>query len=216
MEYLATTLFTGALSFLFISCMPTKAYANSEPIQTIYNIQQALDSADQVLFDASINVDSVVGQCVDVFIDNAKQVDKKSLPAMFSMMLSAVSKSEAARKKLHKTLVDEVSTFVRYGVRSGAFAGKEFKAEKLSGLLSSLLANASMGRKEITNIGEAIEESGAMFVSFILHDHGNGQSYPIEAWLQQENGRWRVTGIRNVQTLLSLIQGEEVPPVSEV
>ncbi len=198
-----------ALCFLLFLCLTTFAQAGSSPIQTLHDIQQALDTGDQAFFDASVNMESLVGQCVDIFIEDAKKSDQKTLNPMLALMLSTITQNETARKTLRDTLVGEASSFVRYGVRSGAFSGKEIATEKPGGLLSSLFADASMGRKEIMHIGQPVEESGAVYVPFTLKDHGNGNSYPVEAWLRQENGSWRVIGLRNVRTLVRIISGEK-------
>ncbi len=187
----------------------SSSHAGSSPVQTLIDIQQALDSGDQAFFDASVNMESLVGQCVDIFIEDAHKVDQKTLHPMLALMLSTVTQNETARKTLRATLVGEASAFVRYGVRSGAFSGKEIATEKPGGLLSTLFADASMGRKEILDIGEPVEESGAVWIPFTLKDHGNGQSYPVEAWLREENGNWRVIGLRNVRTLVRIISGEK-------
>ncbi len=192
------------------------ALAGSSPTQTLHDIQQALDTGDQAFFDASVNMESLVGQCVDIFIEDANKVDQKTLNPVLALMLSTVTQNETARKGLRDTLVGEASAFVRYGVRSGAFSGKEIATEKPGGLLSTLFADVSMGRKEITNIGQAVEESGAVWVPFTLKDHGNGRSYPVEAWLRQENGSWRVIGLRNVRTLVRIISGEQADNAQQV
>ncbi len=201
------------LSYFFIfslslALQAAPAQAGSTPVQTLHDIQQALDTGDQAFFDASINMESLIGQCVDIFIEDAGKADQKTLPPVLALMLSTVTQNETARKTLRNTLVGEAAAFVRYGVRSGAFGGKEIQTEQPGGLLSTLFADASMGRKEIVNIGKPVEESGAVYVPFTLKDHGNGKSYPVEAWLREENGSWRVIGLRNVRTLVRIIRGE--------
>ncbi len=207
MQYLLC--FFLAVNMFLCTHSASVAHAGSSPVQTIHDIQQALDTGDQAFFDASVNMESLVGQCVDIFIEDSNKSDQKTLPPMLALMLSTVTQNETARKTLRDTLVGEASSFVRYGVRSGAFGGKTIETEKPGGLLSTLFADASMGRKELTNIGQPVEESGAVYIPFTLKDHGNGQSYPIEAWLRQENGSWRVIGLRNVRTLVRLIRGEQ-------
>ncbi len=194
----------------------TQALAGSSPVQTLQDVQQALDTGDQAFFDSSVNMESLVGQCVDIFIEDAKKADQQTLNPVLALMLSTITQSESARKTLRDTLVGEASAFVRYGVRSGAFSGKEIATEKPGGLLSTLFADASMGRKEILDIGQPVEESGAVWVPFTLKDHGNGRSYPVEAWLRQENGHWRVIGLRNVRTLVRIISGEKAENAQQV
>ena len=143
-----------------------------------------------------------------VFLQDAKTEDQSTLPPALAMILASVGKSEQATELLRSTLSKEAGEFVRYGVRSGAYAGKSRQAEPPSGLLAPLFSDASMGRKEIQQVGRPVAESGAVYVPFTLKDHGNGNSYPVEAWLRQQDGDWKVIGLRNVRTLVRLIREE--------
>ncbi len=201
--------FCLVIALLMGGVMPQVGYAGSTPVQTLHDIQQSLDTGDQAFFDASVNMESLIGQCVDIFIEDAGKANQETLHPALAFMLSTVTQNETARQKLRDTLVGEAASFVRYGVRSGAFGGKEIATEKPGGLLSTLFNDASMGRKEFLDIGEPVEESGAVYVPFTLKDHGNGRSYPVEAWLRQENGSWKVIGLRNVRTLVRIISGEK-------
>ncbi len=182
--------------------------AGASPEATIAEVKTSIDNADQVAFDKAVNMESLVGQCIDVFLEDAQKSDQKTLPPALALMLSTLNMSEAAKTNIRKVLANEGAEFVRFGVRSGAFAGKHTQENKSSGMLSTLFSYASMGRKEITHIGKGVEESGAVYVPFMIKDHGNGNSYPVEAWLRQENGQWRVVGLRNVRTLMRIIRGE--------
>ncbi len=193
-------------------CIPQLALAGTDPISTIHDVQRALNNADVKLFDASVDMESLVGQCVDIFMQDANKAEQTTLPPMLAILFSAASSNETAKETLRSTLVTEVSAFVRMGVSSGAYAGKlkeNIQPTWETGILAPLLANASMGRKEILNIGDAIAESGAVFVSFSLKDHANGNTYPVEAWLREYSpGQWRVIGLRNVRTLVRLLRTE--------
>ncbi len=193
---------------IFCSLAPL-AEAGTSPVNTIQDVKSAIDNADQNLFDQAVNMESLIGQCVDVFLEDAQKSDQKTLPPALALMLSTLNMSEAAKNNVRAVLAKEGADFVRFGVRSGAFAGKH-NEEKASGggMLSTLFSYVSMGRKEITHIGQGVEESGAVYVPFMIKDHGNGNSYPVEAWLRQENGQWRVIGLRNVRTLMRILRGE--------
>ncbi len=193
---------------LFLLLMPMQAFAGQDAVQTIKDIQSALDNANQELFDASIDMESLVGQCLDVVMEDASKEGQQTIPPVLALILSAANMSAEARETLRNTLITEVGEFIRFGVRSGAFAGKEVKTTPPGGVLAPFLTNTSMGRKEITNIGPAIPESGAEYVTFVLRDHENGRSYPVEAWLRATNGQWKVIGIRNVRTLMRMLQNE--------
>ncbi len=184
------------------------AKAGTSPVATIEDVKKAIDTADQTLFDQAVNMESLIGQCVDVFLEDAQKSDQQTLPPALALMLSTINLSEAAKTNVRAVLSKEGADFVRFGVRSGAFAGKHSQEKSSGGMLSTLFSLASMGRKEITHIGQGIEESGAVYVPFMIKDHGNGNSYPVEAWLRQENGQWRVIGLRNVRSLMRIIRGE--------
>ncbi len=193
-------------------CMASHA-VHASPVQTIKNVQSAIDNADEAAFVEAVNMESLIGQCVDVFMEDAQKSDQQTLPPALALLLSTINMSEGARKNLRATLVKEGSAFVRYGVGSGTFAGKPNDSVSHNGLLSALFANASMGRKEIMHIGSPVESQGAVYVPFSIKDHGNGQSYPVEAWLRQEDGKWRVIGLRNVRQLMRIIRGESKAPI---
>ncbi len=192
----------------FFLLVPLKAIAGTNPVQTIKDIQTALATANQELFDASVDMESLVGQCIDVIMEDASKEGQQTIPPVLAMILSAAKLSEGAQNTLRSTLITEVGEFIRYGVRSGAYAGKQVQTTPPGGILAPFLANASMGRKEIMHIGEAIPESGAVYVSFVVKDHENGRMYPVEAWLRADTGNWKVIGLRNVRTLTRMIQDE--------
>ncbi len=198
-----------ALFLLFISLfLPANSHAGTTPIKTIQDIQTALNTANQELFDASIDMESLVGQCIDIIMEDADKEGQQTIPPMLAMILSAAKLSTEAHNALRSNLITEVGEFIRYGVRSGAYAGKNVETTPPGGILAPFLANASMGRKEITRIGEAIPESGAVYVTFVVKDHDNGRLYPVEAWLRASEGNWQVVGLRNVRTLTRMIQEE--------
>ncbi len=189
-----------------ILALHTKAHAASTAEESVREVQQAIDTGDEALFDSVVDMESLVGQCVDVFLEDADKVDQKTLPAMLAIMLSAVNKSPAAKEKLRSTLMKEVSEYIRFGVRSGAYAGKmQSNAKPPKGLLSGVFSTTFMSRKEITHVGEGIPESGAVYVSSLLKDYGTGE-YPVEFWLREQGGTWRIVGIRNVRTLVRMLQ----------
>ncbi len=195
-----------------IICFAANTHAGTDPVTTIYDVKRAIETSDEQLFNASVDMESLIGQCVDIFMQDANKEGQTTLPAALAMLFSAASANDIAKQTLRNTLVSEVSDFVRTGVRSGAYAGtlKENLAPSWeSGVLAPLFANASMGRKEILNVGRAIPESGAVYVTFSLKDHANGNTYPVEAWLrEQQSGQWRVIGLRNVRTLVRLLRTE--------
>ncbi len=203
---------TAICCFLAVLCIPL-GMALANPVQVIQSIQSAIDNADEAAFVKAVNMESLIGQCVDVFMEDAQKIDQQTLPPALALMLSTVNMNSFARQTLRSTLMQEGAAFVRFGVSSGVFAGKVKNTGGITGLLSSLFANISTGRKEIMFIGSPVASQGAVFVPFTIKDHGNGNSYPVEAWLRQENGQWRVIGLRNVRQLMRIFRGESKAPI---
>ncbi len=203
MKYLITFL----LLSLFIA--PLDVYAEqSGPIQTIKNIQHALDTGDVTLFDASIDMESLLGQCVDVLIADSNIEGQQTIPPVLALILSTANLNDDARNALRSAIIAEVGAFIRYGVSSGAYAGKKIKSPPPDGILASFLSQSSMGRKEIVRIGQVTKENDAIYVNFVVKDYGNDRYYPVEAWLRQDSEQWKVIGLRNIRTLIRMVQSE--------
>lgn len=181
------------------------------PEQAVLGLQRALNTSDAALLDRWADVDGVIGQAVDVFLEDARTPEGQALlPPMLAVVLSSVDSSPQAKALVRSTLQKEAGEFVRYGVRSGKFAGKPKEASPPSGMLAPLFADASLGRKEIRTIGEAVSEKGGYYVPFTLMDYGNGNTYTVEATVRKSGEQWRITGIRNIRALMDRIRQEAV------
>ena len=179
------------------------------PVQTVRNLQKALDNADAALLNQCADVESVVGQAVDVFLRDLQSPDAQaSLPPVLAMLLGPLSSSETAQSTIRGTLQREVSEFVRYGVRSGNFAGKPRETTPPEGLLAPLFADASLGRKEVRGVGTPVQQGDMAVVPFSVRDHGNGNTYPVQAELRRQNGRWRIVGLANMPALIKQVREE--------
>ncbi len=181
----------------------------STPAEAVVALQKAIDTADQALFDRVVHMESLVGQCIDVLMEDAESQGQDLMHPALAMILSTVKMSEQAYRALRATLIGEAASFVRYGVRSGAFAGKKVEAAEPTGLLASVFADTSLGRKEILRMNAPVSESDAVYISMLVKDHGNGNIYPVEAWLREEKTGWRIIGLRNVRTLVRILSGEK-------
>ena len=202
--YFLPLLFLCGLLLAAAKALPAQA-GEFTPEQVVRNLQKAVDKGDVALLDASADVEGVLGQAVDVFFkDIQKPEAQTSLPPALAMMLSSVASSEALRALLQR----EGASFVRYGVRSGHFGGQPRESEGLSGMLAPLFAEASLGRKEIRRISPMGGKDGVAVVAFEVLDHGNGQSYPVQAELRRAEGRWRITGLANMPDLLRQVREE--------
>ena len=179
------------------------------PEQVVRNLQKAMDTADVALLDQCADVEQVLGQAVDIFLKDLQATDKQgSLPPVLAMMLSQLTSSESARVSIRGLLQREAAEFVRYGVRSGNFAGKPREAAPPSGMLAPFFADASLGRKEVRHIAPALRQGDVALVAFEVLDHGNGNTYPVQAELHRADGAWRIVGLPNLPALIDQIRAE--------
>lgn len=195
-----------------LTCPPAFAAQGGQgPEHAVHGMQRALESGDAALLDKWADVDGILGQAVDVFLEDARTPEGQALlPPMLAVVLSSVDSSPQAKALVRGTLQKEAGEFVRYGVRSGKFAGKPREAAPPSGMLAPLFADASLGRKEILSIGRAVPEGSGYYVPFVVRDHGNGNTYPIEATVHKKGDQWRIAGIRNMRALMDRIRQEAV------
>lgn len=210
---LCCLLFCGAVlccSLLLGGMVTSPAYADeTTPEQALRDLQKALDTADAALLDKCVDVETVLGQAVDVFLRDIQSEDAKaSLPPMLAMLLSPLSSSDTAKNAIRSTLQREASEFVRYGVRSGNFAGKPRETTPPAGLLAPAFADASLGRKELRSIGSTTRQGDVAVIPFSVLDHGNGNSYAVQAELHRKEGRWRIVGLANMPALVQQVRTE--------
>lgn len=57
--------------------------------------------------------------------------------------------------------------------------GRKPTGQAAQGLLDPLFADASTGRKEIREIGQARRDGRGWLVPFVVHDAGNGEDYSV-------------------------------------
>lgn len=197
-----------ALLFCCLSSAPAGA-VEFTPEQVVRNLQKALDTADTNLLNQSADVEAVLGQAVDVFLRDIQSTDAQaSLPPLLAMLISPLNSSPTAKNTIRATLQKEASEFVRYGVRSGNFAGKPRETTPPSGLLAPAFADASLGRKEVRDIGPATRQGDVAVVPFSVLDHGNGRSYPVQAELRRTDSQWRIMGLANMPALVKQVRME--------
>ncbi len=191
--------------------LPLSAWAQT-PEAALRHVQAALDNSDVELFERHVDMDALIGQAVDTFLkEAATPAGRAALPPVLSMLLSSVADSgsdSSARSLLHH----EMRQFVRYGIRSGAFAGRKPKdppSALFSGsMLAPLFGDVSLGRKELRDISRAIPDGGGMRIAFTVLDHGNGNVYPVIARLSSMDTGWRIVAITNMQALVDQILQE--------
>ena len=201
--------------FLSIALMGSTAHAaqtwSKTPETTVQGVAYAIDAANADLFEQLVDTRGVCAQIMDKFFDLAATPEGQAmLPPAINLIFASMGGHVQARSTVGGMLANETQSFVRYGVASGKFAGNpNTQSVPPSGMLANIFANASMGRKEIRNVGTTSYVDGRNAkVPFEVYDHGNGNTYPVIAQLQTQGNNWRVTGIENLQDLLAQISQE--------
>ena len=91
---------------------------------------------------------------------------------------------------------------------TSAFVGKKVCAQCARDLLTPLFADASIGRKEIVQIGDGQPTDSGWIVPFTLLDGGNGSDYAVDGLIQAVPGGLKLTKIVNLPDLFLQIQEE--------
>ena len=178
------------------------------PRDCVVRAGEALDRADAALFADNVDMDEVIHTGLEVFLAESKKPDvARELPPMLNLMLSQVSDPERG-ETLRVLLARETKAFVLGSIASGAFSGKKTAKGNSQGLFGPLFANASMGRKELIQIGTAEVLHDGWRVPCTLLDYGNGIEYPLDAKVQARNGQLMVTQILNLPELFARIREE--------
>lgn len=206
-----TLLFLCPLWAFFCGTALADVAASASPDTAAPALRRAVDNADAALLDSVADVRSIVGEAVDMFLQDARTPEgKAALPPLPALILSSTGDNPRRRAALRDFLRREAEELVRYGVRSGAFAGKPRQAPPPEGILAPLFADVSLGRKEIRQIGRAVREGDAAYVPFTVHDHGNGNDYPVQALLRRAGKEWRIVSIRNLREIMDQIRRESL------
>ena len=184
--------------------------ATLSPEQTVAAVQEALDKADEARLDELMDVNGVIGQGADIFLERARTPEGQAdLPPFLAMTLSSIESSPQGRLIARGLLQKAAEEFVRFGVRSGSFGGKGRETPKSKNMWSALFEGASLGRKEIQQVGKAVPEGGGVYVPCIVFDHGSQRVYIVEAALTKNaSGVWRITAIRNMNDLMDQVRQE--------
>lgn len=189
--------------------LPTRAQT---PEAVLRNVQTALDNSDVALFERFVDLDALISQAVDTFLEEAATpAGRAALPPVAAMLLSSIADSESD-SSARALLRHEMRQFVRYGIRSGAFAGRKSQAPPsalFSGSVSApLFGDVSLGRKELRDIRRAVPDGRDMRIAFTVLDHGNGNVYPVMARLSPMDTDWRIVAVTNMRTLVHQILQE--------
>lgn len=205
---------SGLLSCLILFmglCGFAVAAPAGSPESVLAAHSKGLDTGDMDAFERHVDMGRLIDQgasAVVASLQEAGTVDTSGLPPMLALMASSVRQPEMARQ-VKALLKSETASFVRYGVSSGAFAGKLRSGSSPDGLIAPLMRDASTGRKEFRLRSRAQREaSGSYLVPATVHDYGNGRDYHIDLRVRAERDDWRVWEIANMDKLVSRLKKE--------
>ncbi len=194
----------------FVLCTVIAAsdtFSAESPRECVVRAGNAIDNADAELFTQNVYLDAMIAQGLEDFFAEVKKPEvARDLPPILALFLSRVQDPEQ-KKNIQKLLATEVRAYILDGVASGAFAGQR-KQAAARGILAPLFANASTGRKELIQIGEGRSETEGWIVPCTLLDYGNGMEYPIDALVQDVDGRFKITAVRNLPEIFVRLREE--------
>jgi hypothetical protein len=130
------------------------------------------------------------------------------VPPLLALLFSRAAMRDVAGEQVRGLLINETRAFVLNGVDSGAFAGRPPSGRSAQGLLAPLFADASTGRKEIRDIGIPGRECGEWLVPFVVHDSGNGESYPVLGRVSPSGNGFRLTAVENLDEIMRRLNEE--------
>ena len=177
------------------------------PARSLAEIGRAIDSADVAAFERQVDVDAILEQALDLVMQVMAQPETaQSMPPLLGLVFSqAAGNGGGAVRTLLK---DEARAFILNGVASGAFAGRRPSGASAGGLLAPLFADASLGRKEIREVGKATPDGEGWLVPFVVHDAGNGLDYAVVGRFSPTETGARLTSIANLGELVERIRQE--------
>lgn len=192
-------------------CLPPQAASAADsPQACLESIAQAITEGDMTAFERRVDVDGILEAVVEkLFVEARRPENAGKLPPMLNLMFSGAALADGGGR-VRKMLRGEARAFVRNGIVSGAFAGRKPSQDYRSeGLIAPLFADASMGRKEIHDIGQArAREGGGWTLPFRVFDAGNGNDYPVVGHFARRDDRVMLVGIDNLDALFSRIAAE--------
>lgn len=192
--------------FLFlVFCLTAAPLKAAEPKDCLLAIENAVENGNTEQFSRLVDLDVILNHGLNVFLQEVQQPENLPyLPPMFAMMFTQAANQQAIRQ----LLLQETRAFVLNGIASGAFAGKKLAPAQQQGLLAPLFAQASIGRKEISKIGDALKDGDGWLLPFTIHDYGNDQDYAVIGRFVQNDGFARLTDIANLEQLFAQIRRE--------
>lgn len=196
------------VAIIWTLLIASPVWATDSPEQTLRAVNEALEKGDTDAFTRLVNVDGIINDGINVFVNEARNPDSaRTLPPMLALMLSNV----VSQENIRHLLLQESRAFVLNGVATGTFAGKQLNGGQMQGMFAPLFANASMARKEIRNPGKPMrQEDGSYIMTFTIYDHGNEHDYPVVVRLVQlpDGKEWQIARVENLPQIIGQIRRE--------
>ncbi|MDR1777309.1 MAG: hypothetical protein LBR31_05730 [Desulfovibrio sp.] len=175
----------------------------------LVRINHAVEDADTEAFQRLADVDAILNTGFTAFLREVEAMQKTGdIPPLLALLFSPAAMRNTAGEQVRALLVAETKAFVLNGIASGTFAGRPSNGRAAQGLLAPLFADASIGRKEIRDIGQARAEGNDWLVPFVVLDHGNGESYPVLGRVSPGEDGFRLTAVENLGELVRRINEE--------
>lgn len=202
--------------FIFVCCCFfasfAEAVAGDSPENALKEIQISLDQANLTQFEQRVDVEGLATQGAQVFLKLLTASTQKQMQQPLLAMLAGFASTPENKASLQNLLVSEASNFVRDGVSSGMFGGHpNATANKKSGLLAPLFADASTGKKSIQADGKSVfnKNQNIAEIPVRIHDAGNDQTYRMRLRLEKNsNNLWKVTQIADIDQIAKRIWKE--------
>lgn len=177
--------------------------------QCVTDIGLAVDRADAAAFERLVDVDTILAAALDIFVQRARDPRvAEELPPMLAILFAQAAPGEQGNATVRAVLLSESRAFVMNGISSGAFAGRRVEGRAAQGVLAPLFADASTGRKEVRQVGEARAKNGDWLVPFTVYDHGNGENYRVTGRVCFNDGKARLVAVENLDALMGQVADE--------
>lgn len=188
-------------------CWGSSAEAKVNTRDCLQAVQKSIDNTDADAFERLVNLDGILAGGLESFLQEMARPGKAELlPPMVQLLLSGF---HGMQGQLTRGLIlKELAAFIHNGVASGAFAGKPASLGESSGIIAPLFSNASLGRKQIGFIGPETVTDNGVEASFIVHDYGNDNDYPVQALFADKDTGYCIVEIKNFPELIDQIIAE--------
>ena len=195
------------LSLLLLTGPAAAATDAGAPARSLAEAQRAMDQADVAAFERQVDVDAILEQALDLVTQIMAQPETADrMPPLLALVFSQAAGNGGGT--VRNLLKGEARAFILNGVASGAFAGRTPSGAAAGGLLAPLFADASLGRKEIREVGAAQPDGGGWLAPFVVHDAGNGQDYAVVGRFSPTETGCRLTSVENLAELVERIRQE--------